>query len=143
LYLFDGLISAPGQPPEFSQRLRLVHESPERLQAMGYLSSVVKIFEFVPGAIVSGQTRPGSPVELKGQVKTPGGRQFAYRCSTVADASGAFELRAPYSMASEARVGFAEPPKLISEGWSVEIGISEDDVISGRKIAWDEGEGRR
>ncbi len=142
LYLFDGLVSAPGQPPEFSQRLRLVHESPERLQAMGYLASVVKIFEFVPGAILSGQTRPGGPVELKGQVKTPGGRQYAYRCSTVADASGAFELRAPYSMASEAQVGFTEPPKWNVEGQSRELILSEDDVISGRKIAWDEEEGR-
>ncbi len=143
LYLFDGLVSAPGQPPEFSQRLRLVHESPERLQAMGYLASVVKIFEFVPGAIVSGQARPGSRVELKGQVKTPGGRQFTYRCSTVANASGVFELTVPYSLASNERVGFAEPPKLNVDGQSRELVISEDDVISGRKIAWDGDEGRR
>lgn len=142
LYLFDGLISQPGRPAEFSQGLRLVYESPERLQAMGYLASVVKIFERVPGAILAGKGRPGSEIELKGQVRTPRGRRFAYRCSAVADASGEFELTVPYSMAGNDRIGFAEPPKLNLEGRIWEVILSEDDVLSGRMIAWNEGEGR-
>jgi hypothetical protein len=45
-------------------------------------------------------------------------------------------------MGSEAQVGFTNPPSVRLEERSITILVTEDDVISGRKIAWGEAEGR-
>ena len=138
LYLFDGLVSERGQQPLRAQQLRLIYESSARLDVFGYPTSAVRIFERVPGAGITGRGQPGEEVEIRQEVITNRGRRFSYRQAAQVDATGQFQLRVPYSMASEGGTGFAAAPVLQRGGKSFSIPVEETDILEGRLIHWEE-----
>jgi len=58
-----------------------------------------KVFEFVPGARLTGAARPGARVRAELRVRSNRGREFVYRVSTRASADGRYELVVPYATA--------------------------------------------
>jgi dolichyl-diphosphooligosaccharide--protein glycosyltransferase len=84
----------PAFPLEALQHYRLVHESENTITAG---QKFVKVFEHVPGAVVSGNAPPGTKVIAAVPIMTNQNRAFLYQQSNTSDASGRFILRLPYS----------------------------------------------
>lgn len=82
-------------PLEALQHYRLIHESENTVTYSG--QKFVKIFEHVPGAVVTGTAGQGAKVSASVNVMTNQQRLFEYKQSTTADASGKFTLVLPYS----------------------------------------------
>lgn len=82
-------------PLEALQHYRLVHESETPVTSSG--QKLVKTFEHVPGAIVTGNAPPGTQVAAGILIMTNQNRAFLYQQSNVSDSSGKFTLVLPYS----------------------------------------------
>lgn len=82
-------------PLEALQHYRLVHESETAVTSSG--QKLVKTFEHVPGAVVSGAAPAGTRVAASVPIMTNENRAFLYQQSNVSDASGHFTLVLPYS----------------------------------------------
>ena len=82
-------------PLEALQHYRLVHESETAVTSTG--QKMVKTFEHVPGATVSGEAAPGTKVSAANVIVTNQNRAFLYQQSTVADGIGRYTLVLPYS----------------------------------------------
>jgi len=79
--------------------LRLVHES-SRGTAEGNKAgdgNTVKIFEYVPGAKLSGTSSPNQTVKAELELSSNTGRSFVYSNTAAADENGYFEITVPYS----------------------------------------------
>ena len=81
-------------PLEALQHYRLVHES-ENTITNG--QKFVKIFEHVPGAVISGNAPAGTKVVAAVLIMTNQNRAFIYQQSNTSDANGRFTLVLPYS----------------------------------------------
>ncbi|MFU8767048.1 MAG: oligosaccharyl transferase, archaeosortase A system-associated [Candidatus Methanoperedens sp.] len=57
----------------------------------------IKIFEYVPGAVIRGTTLPGSEVEISIPIVTNQNRTFWYINRGISDTDGSFEFIVPYS----------------------------------------------
>jgi len=140
LQYLPGTALAPGEPsphqgvpPEsFASepyaRLRLVHEE-------GGGTSLVRLFEVVPGARVQGRARSREEVRLSGVV-TGGTTPFRWERSARADDQGLFTLVVPYSVACDPHaVGWREPPALAPRGGTPRpVAIRGADVAEGRVV---------
>ena len=85
----------PAFPLDALQHYRLVHESETAATSNG--QKFVKIFEHVPGAVISGNALPGIKVVAAVPIMTNQNRAFLYHQSNTSDASGRFTLVLPYS----------------------------------------------
>jgi len=128
LYFFDGAGTG---------HFRLVHESKTMYGEKGQQKSEVKIFEYVPGALIKIRTGPDQKVGGLLNMTSNQGRPFIYVNEAKANADS-FEIRVPYS--TENRYGcHAINPYLIFSGNKdavkmKNLNVSEEDVIKGRTI---------
>ncbi|HPS91951.1 MAG TPA: oligosaccharyl transferase, archaeosortase A system-associated [Methanothrix sp.] len=127
LYLFDGAGTG---------HFRLVYES-KTFTGSNPAKSEVKIFEYVPGALIKVKTGPDQKVGALLNMTSNQRREFVYLNEGQAKGDS-FEIRVPYS--TEGRMGcHATGPYLIYSGNEAgakmkNIDVSEDDVRSGRTI---------
>jgi oligosaccharyl transferase (archaeosortase A-associated) len=129
LYFFDGAGTG---------HFRLIHESSTFLGSGDNPSkSEVKIFEYVPGAIIRVQAGPDQKVGALLNVTSNQGRAFNY-VNEAAPNGNTFEIRVPYS--TEDRYGtHAVSPYLVFSGNKngvkmLNLNVSEEDVLKGRTI---------
>ena len=128
LYFFDG--STTGH-------FRLIHESKTFLGEQPARSKV-KIFEYVPGALIKVRAGPDQKVVALLNMTSNQGRPFHYVNEAEAK-GGSFEMTVPYS--TESRYGCrALDPYLVLSGdkdsvaKEFNLNVSEEDVLNGRTI---------
>ena len=129
LYFFDG--AATGH-------FRLIHESSTFLGSGDNPSkSKVKIFEYVPGAIIRVQAGPGQKVGALLNMTSNQGRPFNYVNEAI-PMGGAFEIRVPYSTENRYETHAVSPYLVFSGNENgvrmKNINVSEEDVLKGRTI---------
>ncbi len=129
LYFFDG--AATGH-------FRLIHESSTFLGSGDNPSkSKVKIFEYVPGAIIRVQAGPGQKVGALLNMTSNQGRPFNYVNEAIPMGS-AFEIRVPYSTENRYETHAVSPYLVFSGNENgvrmKNINVSEEDVLKGRTI---------
>ncbi len=128
LYFFDGAGTG---------HFRLIHESSTFIGSGDNPKSEVKIFEYVPGAVIRVQTGTDQKVGALLNMTSNQGRPFNY-VNEATSTGGAFEIRVPYS--TEARYGtHAVDPYLVFSGNEngvkmQNLDVSEEDVLKGRTI---------
>lgn len=128
----------PAFPSEALQHYRLVHESESAVTSNG--QKLVKIFEHVPGAVVSGNAPPGTRVAAQVGVVTNRNRAFLYQQSNISDAEGRFTLVLPYSTEGpiDGGTNFDTKPmgayQLNVGGTQFELKVPEEYVLSGEVI---------
>jgi dolichyl-diphosphooligosaccharide--protein glycosyltransferase len=127
LYFFDGTEM---------DHFRLIYES-KTAYGERPAKSMVKIFEYVPGALIKVRAGPDQRVVALLNVTSNQGRRFVY-VNEAEPNEGSFEVRVPYS--TESRYGCrAIDPYLVISGdkYSVKttnLNVSEEDIINGRTI---------
>jgi dolichyl-diphosphooligosaccharide--protein glycosyltransferase len=128
LYLFDGAGTG---------HFRLIHESSTFVGGRDNPKSEVKIFEYVPGALIRVQAGPDQKVGALLNITTNQGRSFNY-VNEATPNDGVFEMRVPYS--TEDRYGTrAVDPYLVFSGNEKgvkmqNLNVSEEDVLKGRTL---------
>jgi dolichyl-diphosphooligosaccharide--protein glycosyltransferase len=116
--------------------LRLVHES-DVFNVGHNKSNVVKIFEYVPGAKITGISSPHKLVNVTLYLKSNTGRKFKYENKAMADMNGLFEITVPYSTEKTDRGINAISAYNLSAGENITepvIYIKESDVVNGNRI---------
>lgn len=116
--------------------LRLVHES-NVSSVEDNINNTVKVFEYVPGAKLSGTASPNQPVTATLILKSNTGRKFSYQNQAVADHNGLFEITVPYSTENiGSGVSALSSYSLNVGGKSTVAGIQvkENDVLNGNII---------
>jgi dolichyl-diphosphooligosaccharide--protein glycosyltransferase len=123
-------------PLEALQHYRLVHESETTISGQ----KMVKTFEHVPGAVVSGEAAPGTKVSAAAVIITNQNRAFLYQQSNVTDSSGRFTLVLPYSTEEHMDGGtnFDTKPmgayQLLVGDRSYELRVPDEYVVNGGSI---------
>jgi dolichyl-diphosphooligosaccharide--protein glycosyltransferase len=130
LYFFDG--AGMGH-------FRLIHESSTFLGSGDNPSkSKVKIFEYVPGAIIRVQAGPDQKVGALLNMTSNQGRPFNY-VNEATPNGGAFEIRVPYSTENRYETRAVSPYLVFSGNENgvkmMNLNVSEEDVLKGRTIA--------
>ncbi|HNW38060.1 MAG TPA: oligosaccharyl transferase, archaeosortase A system-associated, partial [Methanosarcina vacuolata] len=116
--------------------LRLAHESTASVDDNDTVSDV-KIFEFVPGARLSGTADPGQNITATLELSSNTGRKFTYQNEVMSDKNGSFEITVPYSTENNADGVSALSTYSLNAGRNTtvsEIQVTEDDVLKGNKI---------
>jgi oligosaccharyl transferase (archaeosortase A-associated) len=127
LYFLDG---------SNTDHFRLIYESKTTFGERP-VKSKVKIFEYVPGALIKVRAGPDQRVVALLNMTSNQGRPFVY-VNEAEPKDGSFEVRVPYS--TESRYGcHAVDPYLVLSGdkYSVKtlfLNVSEEDIINGRTI---------
>lgn len=116
--------------------LRLVHESsiPEK---EGGKKNDVKIFEFIPGARLSGTASPGQNVTATLVLNSNTGREFTYQNTAMSDKNGSFEITVPYSTENTAHGVRAVSAYSVSTGGNATVSgvqVTENDILNGNRI---------
>ncbi|MEM0498151.1 MAG: oligosaccharyl transferase, archaeosortase A system-associated [Methanothrix sp.] len=124
LQLYDGLNMS---------HLRLVYES-GTFKGDNPSSASVKIFEHLPGAVVTG--RSSGPVVALLNLTTNQGRRFTYAIET-APVSGVYTLRLPYSTGDNGAVRAEGAYIIMNPEIAKELSIEEKDVLGGSTIQLD------
>lgn len=136
LYVRDGSsYEAPDIKVEGLCNYRLIYESPNGFTnpEIGFLS-YYKIFEYVPGAIVRGETAPGKDVTIRLKLRSNTGRMFIYTNTSRSDDYGLFQFQVPYSMDSgEGGVTSVGKYEISIDNQIFFLDIKGEDVLS-RKI---------
>ncbi|WMW24378.1 oligosaccharyl transferase, archaeosortase A system-associated [Methanolobus sediminis] len=139
LHLFDG--SGIGY-------LRLIHESEwgglnegvyNFYQNYTYNKNV-KVFEYVPGAIVEGFANPEQKVYARTNVTLSNGRVFEYQNEATANESGWYELKLPYSTIDTPYNSTVENYRItvdVNSSLVKEVHVTEKDVMSGNRLRTD------
>lgn len=118
--------------------LRLVHESAVNDTNKGsYKNNTVKVFEYVPGARLSGTASPNQHVTATLELSSNTGRKFEYKNRAVADEKGSFEITVPYSTENTGIGVTATSAYSISSGENVTatgLQVKETDIQNGNTI---------
>jgi dolichyl-diphosphooligosaccharide--protein glycosyltransferase len=102
-------------------------------------SGLVKVFEFVKGAHITGRAPPDSTVTISNTIKTNIGRTIQYSQTTTAY-GGTYVFTVPYSttgpIAGETNFDTmpTEPYTITAGSISKQIDISEKDVLEGNTV---------
>jgi dolichyl-diphosphooligosaccharide--protein glycosyltransferase len=141
LYFLDGSEFVPGaggagrQAVNALERHRLIYESRSLVREPDQLS-VFKVFEYVPGARVSGRAAPGAEIRVTLLVRTNRGREIVYSNRTLAGEDGRYALRLPYANRGGPRVVKVAPYYTLEcAGGTAHIEIREENVRSGEELA--------
>lgn len=100
----------------------------------------VKVFEYVEGAVITGEASPNETVNLTLTVQTNQNRVFNYRQSVQADASGVYSFTVPYSTTGpiDGETNFAVKPignyTVTTSAGERSINVSEEDVLNGNTV---------
>ncbi len=117
--------------------LRLVHEStvPENTSDK---KNDVKIFEFVPGARLSGTASPKQTITATLELNSNTGRKFTYQNKAVSDENGSYEITVPYPTENTKGGVSALSAYSLSTGENVTISekiqVTEKDILNGNRI---------
>lgn len=140
LYLLDG--SSIDNPLKVRDaglsHYRLVYESnTEGSNKIGM--GKIKIFEYVPGAKITGVTSPNKVLEISVPVRTNTNRTFNYTSKGVSDASGNFTLTVPYATEGTAYTEYVTGPInnygiLINDLAVKSISVSNQQIVDGSVI---------
>jgi len=140
LYLLDG--SSIDNPLKVRDaglsHYRLVYESnTEGSNKIGI--GKIKIFEYVPGARITGVTSPDTELEILVPVRTNTNRTFNYTIKGVSDASGNFTLTVPYATEGTAYTEYVTGPInnysfLINDLVVKSISVSNQQIVDGSVI---------
>jgi dolichyl-diphosphooligosaccharide--protein glycosyltransferase len=118
--------------------LRLVHESAvNATENRNKKNSIVKIFEYVPGAKLSGTTTPNQAITASLDLVSNTGRKFTYKNTAVADQAGLFEITVPYSTENTGSKIIPASTYSLSSGENVTatgIQVKESDILNGSII---------
>jgi dolichyl-diphosphooligosaccharide--protein glycosyltransferase len=104
-------------------------------------SGLVKVFEFVKGAKITGHATPDSTVTLTNTIKTNIGRTIQYK--QVASSNGTYELVVPYSTLGpiSGQTQFDTKPAgaytVTAGNISKQVEVSEKDVLEGGTVTLD------
>jgi dolichyl-diphosphooligosaccharide--protein glycosyltransferase len=79
------------------ERHRLIHETPPLRFTNHPKEPGYKLFEFVRGALIVGESTPGARIRAMLEVRSNRGRRFFYTASVTAAADGRYALRVPYA----------------------------------------------
>ncbi|MFZ2471804.1 MAG: oligosaccharyl transferase, archaeosortase A system-associated [Methanothrix sp.] len=124
-------------PLDALQHYRLVHESENTITAG---QKFVKIFEHVPGAVISGNAPAGTKVVAAIPIMTNQNRAFIYQQSNISDADGRFTLVLPYSTEGpiDGSTNFDTKPmsayQLSVGDKTYELKVPEENVLSGAVV---------
>ena len=129
LYFFDGAGTG---------HFRLIHESSTFLGSGDNPSkSKVKIYEYVPGAIIRVQAGPDQKVGALLNMTSNQGRPFNY-VNEATPNGGAFEIRVPYSTENRYETHAVSPYLVFSGNENgvkmMNLNVSEEDILEGRTI---------
>ncbi len=100
LFRRDGSLAgseADGPSGAALERHRLIYESQPLLSAEDPNEPHYKVFEFVRGARIVGESAPGARIRATLEVRTNRGRRFVYEATANAGADGRYALRVPYA----------------------------------------------
>lgn len=137
LYVRDGSsYEAPDIKVEGLCNYRLIYESPNGFTnpEIGFLS-YYKIFEYIPGAIVQGETAPGQDVAIRLKLRSNTGRMFIYTNTSLSNSDGVFQIQVPYSTDSES--GDVTPVgkyEISINGNTFSIDVKEENVLSRKTV---------
>jgi oligosaccharyl transferase (archaeosortase A-associated) len=119
--------------------IRLVHESPTKVGGGGTPeASIVKIFEYVPGAIIKIITQPHQIVGVQLNMTSNQGRSFTYANKGFPQSDG-YEVRVPYSKEKKYDTHAVDPYLVFSGNSSsdfkyTKVEVTVDDIINGHTI---------
>ena len=116
--------------------LRLVHES-NVPKAANSENNIVKVFEYVPGARLSGTTSPSQPVIATVGLKSNTDRKFMYQNRAVADKNGSFEITVSYPTENTGSGVSAISAYSLNAGENITITgiqVKESDILNGNRI---------
>jgi dolichyl-diphosphooligosaccharide--protein glycosyltransferase len=116
--------------------LRLVHEITVS-EDNNDTTSDVKIFEFVPGARLSGTADPEQNITATLELSSNTGRKFTYQNEVVSDKNGSFEITVPYSTENKAGGINALSAYSLNAGGNAtvsEIQVTEKDILEGNRV---------
>jgi len=118
------------------EAVRLVYESPYLAQTAGGEMSYYKVFEVVPGAVISGKAPSGEAVILKLDLLTTRERTLTYLTRVRADQQGRFTARVPY--ATDSRQGDTRPlgeyTLYVGQAVQGQVSVSEAEVVNGSTV---------
>ena len=140
LYLFDGSNATIHRwNVDAFEHYRLVWESDRTVFNIREREiKRIKIFEYVPGAVLSGKVEPDQDVKISLKIKTNRNRIFIYENSVRSDKDGMFRVTLPYSTKDAAyetkAIGNYE---LKCGNMTRSIEVREEDVISGAEVVLD------
>lgn len=126
---------------------RLVYESDTSASAGFFKYSeednikMVKIFEYIKGAKIIGETSLSQEVSILTEITTNQGRKFLYEKKTIVK-DNKFEFVVPYStFGEEGRLAgqtqfavFAQPYKVKIGNREIEVSVSEEEILEGKTI---------
>jgi len=151
LHIFDG---------NNLKRYRLVHESPRNPYGdeQGYKnyynsrfgghipvenSGLVKVFEFVKGANITGRAPTNSTVTIMNTIKTNIGRTFQYSQTTTSSPEGTYVFTVPYSTTGPiaGETNFDTKPEgqysVTAGNITKQVDVGERDVLNGSTVTLD------
>jgi asparagine N-glycosylation enzyme membrane subunit Stt3 len=132
LFRRDGSLAGPAAAAE---RHRLIYDSKPLFFTSHPREPRYKVFEFVPGARIVGQSAPGARIRVRLGVRTNRGRRFVYSAAVSADADGRYELRVPYSTQGGPRQLDVDPAYRIKCGDEQQlVSVDESDVLAGARV---------
>lgn len=115
--------------------LRLVHESNVSEETDD--GNNVKVFEFVPGAKLSGTAIPGQNITATLKLSSNTGRKFIYQNKVTSDKNGSFEITVPYSTENSAGGVNTLSAYSLSAGKNITVSgvqVTEKDIQNGNRI---------
>jgi dolichyl-phosphooligosaccharide-protein glycotransferase len=117
-------------------KYRLLYEAPNGFTIPGSGDvSLFKIFEYLPGAVLSGKGAKGEKVELELGLMSSIGRGFAYRDETIVRDDGRYSFRVPYPTTAPSGMVRPEAVYLLRVGGrEATASVTEDDVYGGRML---------
>ena len=130
---FDGApMRFQGRVHPALSRFRLIDEAGPPLRPGPGAGQLVKLFERVPGARLTGLAAPGETVFLKARIRLPTGRDFEYLDEAVAGGDGRWQRRVPYPVGPPTDGGRARAPYWAVAGEkSARIDVSREAVDQG------------
>ncbi|MFQ3640935.1 MAG: hypothetical protein SNJ62_13115, partial [Chloracidobacterium sp.] len=138
--LYAHLVAKEGVPQGDTvlTQLRLVYESDFETEYPLFTQyhAAGKVFERVPGAVVTGRTKPGARIEIKTRIRTYFRREFDYRDEVQADEQGYFARRVPYAQQVSPTTTLAAnaPYQIVTPDGIFTATATEADVQQGRAL---------
>ena len=130
---FEPLLTSPNTPMKTSRGIL----------AKSHIAPEIRIFEAVPGALLTGKGKPGMPVNVGIELKAPTtGAVLRVDYGATVASNGQFQVRVPYPTdkpmsPAAGTVEVMGPYEMVMDGRSGQVRVSEDDIQKGRSVLVD------